>query len=117
MLRDRHRLVEILIAAAQIEKYIESKSIADFYTDNMLHDAVGESVSRLSPDFRTKHPDVDWTLGHRHRPRPGPPRPTIPNPRHRISRRRLTPSTDAPPPKNSSLRNGVQSFSPIGNAR
>ncbi len=76
MLRDRHRLIDISTAAAQIAKYIESKSEADFHVDDMLHDAVilqlivvGESVGRLSPDFRTKHPEIDWSkiVGLRHR--------------------------------------------------
>jgi uncharacterized protein with HEPN domain len=58
------------------QSYVESKSEADFHADNMLHDAVimqlivmGESVTRLSADFRAKHPEIDWPniINLRHR--------------------------------------------------
>ena len=67
MQRDRQRLLDISIAAAQIGRYIEFKSEAEFCDNDMLHDAVimqlivvGESVARLSAEFRGKHPEIDW---------------------------------------------------------
>jgi hypothetical protein len=51
MQRDRQRLLDISIASAQIGRYIEFKSEAEFCDSDMLHDAgimqlivVGESV-------------------------------------------------------------------------
>jgi uncharacterized protein with HEPN domain len=66
----------VVLAATQIAEYIGTKSEADFHANNMLHDAVimqpivvGESVGKISPEFRAQYAEADWIgiINLRHR--------------------------------------------------
>lgn len=51
----------------KIDTYTENISQDDFLSNSLIHDAVirnfeiiGEATKKLSDDFRTKYPDIEW---------------------------------------------------------
>ena len=68
--KDRVNLEAILSSATKIEIYVEGiKSYEQFYEDEKTFDSVlmnfvviGESVSKLSSDFRKSQPDIPWNM-------------------------------------------------------
>lgn len=74
MRNDRERLLDILDAIAQIEKYA-SRGKAVFSSDELIQNwiashlqIVGEASFALSPDLRAKHSEIPWKqiVGLRH---------------------------------------------------
>ena len=66
---DNVYLQDILESINIILKYTENKTEFDFTRDIMLQDAVtrrfeiiGEASSRISEDFKTKYPNLQWRL-------------------------------------------------------
>jgi len=64
---DETLLEDIVDAAAQIAHYIEGLDRPTFLADRKTQDAVvrrievmGEAATRLSPQLRDAHPEVDW---------------------------------------------------------
>ena len=60
-------LIDILNSTERITEYTEKHSYETFLKNNLVMDGVmmhliiiGESINRLSEDFKDKHPDVDW---------------------------------------------------------
>jgi uncharacterized protein with HEPN domain len=67
MLRDDAVLLDILNAAQQAELFTSGLTKDDFISDPktcfaVLHQliVIGEAVKRLSPEFRTTHPEIAW---------------------------------------------------------
>ena len=68
MPKDRHALLGIADAISAIEQYTASFGSADdFHNVRINFDAtmmnfvvIGEMVDRISEQFKTAHPDVDW---------------------------------------------------------
>jgi uncharacterized protein with HEPN domain len=67
MRRDEAYLLDILLAARRAQKYLESLSLEEFETNEIVQDAVvfpleimGEAAGRISKDFREAHPDIAW---------------------------------------------------------
>lgn len=66
-LRDLDYLAHIREAISKIERFTRGKTEADFLSDDLVQDAVirnleiiGEAVTKLSPEFKTRHDDVPW---------------------------------------------------------
>ncbi|HTW90107.1 MAG TPA: DUF86 domain-containing protein [bacterium] len=66
MRSDRERLLDILEAIEQIEKYV-GKGRAAIERDELLQtwfvhhvQVIGEAAGRLSDELRAQHPDVPW---------------------------------------------------------
>ena len=63
---DRERLLDILEAAARIERYTESgrdRFDSDELVQNwVVHhlEVIGEACARISEELRDKHPDIPW---------------------------------------------------------
>ena len=60
-------LQHILDAIAKVEEYIAGLDEVNFRNSTLVQDAVirqleiiGEAVRRLSPEFRSSHPEVSW---------------------------------------------------------
>ena len=73
---DAALLLDMLIAARQARSYVEGVTLARYYSDQMLQDAlvyqvqvVGEAASRLSSGFKEAHSETPWAdiIGMRHR--------------------------------------------------
>ena len=71
---DRERLRDILEAIARIEKYTANGRDA-FDGDELVQtwvlrhvQIIGEAARTLSPEFRTQHPEIQWSqmIGTRH---------------------------------------------------
>jgi uncharacterized protein with HEPN domain len=67
MSRDPANLLDILISARLIREYIQGADREAFITDRALQDAVmrrmviiGEATRRISPEFRSEHPEIPW---------------------------------------------------------
>ena len=66
--RDEANLLALLDAARRIRRYVSEVSSADeFGSNELVFDAtlmnlvvLGEMVSRLTPELRTQHPEIDW---------------------------------------------------------
>jgi len=63
---DRERLLDILEAIEQIEKYV-GKGRSAIEQDELLQtwfvhhvQVIGEAARKLSDEFRVQHPDVPW---------------------------------------------------------
>lgn len=76
MWRDDAYLLDILIAARKVLRYVADLSWETFEEDGMVQDAVirnlqivGEAAWKISDDFRSGHPEVPWggIVGLRHR--------------------------------------------------
>jgi uncharacterized protein with HEPN domain len=67
MRREDLYLTDIIEAADAIQKFIGKVDQNDFLKDELLQSAVlqklmiiGEAASRLSKEFRDKHPEIEW---------------------------------------------------------
>ena len=67
MRNDREYLLDIAEAIEQIEKYAERGRKA-FESDELIQSwvirhlqIIGEAVRRLSPEFRSQHPEIPWS--------------------------------------------------------
>ncbi|MDO9566090.1 MAG: DUF86 domain-containing protein [Candidatus Desulfaltia sp.] len=67
---------DILEAVKKVERYSEGMTQETFENDDRTIDAVvrnleiiGEAANRLPDDFKTEHPEIEWTkiVGLRHR--------------------------------------------------
>lgn len=76
MRRDEAYLLDILIAARRAISYLEESSREAFQKNEMLQDAVirpleiiGEAASRVSDEYRERHPEIPWhkMIGMRNR--------------------------------------------------
>ena len=76
MWRDEAYLLDILIAARKVSRYVEGVSWESFKEDDRTQDAVirnlqiiGEAAHKLSNEFQSGHPEVPWgeIIGMRHR--------------------------------------------------
>lgn len=61
-------LKDILEAIARVQRYIGTLSLSDFLENTEKQDAVarnlgviGEAAKKISPEFRRKHKDIEWT--------------------------------------------------------
>ena len=72
---DKARILHILGAISEIEKYIKNKSFDDFIEDTMLQSAsirqleiIGESVNHISDNLKAASEDIEWgeIIGLRH---------------------------------------------------
>ena len=68
MWRDDARLLDILLAAKELEKYTEGVSLEAFNADRLLQHAVsrlleivGDSARNVSNEYKAAHPEVPWT--------------------------------------------------------
>jgi len=66
-LGDHSRLLHILDAISEIEKYVQNISFDDFVENTMVHSAsirqleiMGESASRVTHGLRKIYKDIDW---------------------------------------------------------
>src|SRR5690349_7363386 len=64
---DRSALRDIQHAAGLIERFVLGLSEDQFLDDALVQSGterqlgiIGEAVKRLTPEFRQRHPDVDW---------------------------------------------------------
>lgn len=64
---DELLIEDILDAARKILRYTDGLSFEKFVSDERTVDAVvrnfgviGEAANRLSPDFKAKHPQIEW---------------------------------------------------------
>ena len=62
-------LKDILESINQIFVYVKNKTEFEFSSDLLVQDAVtrrfeiiGEAASKISIDFRSKHPEIEWGL-------------------------------------------------------
>ena len=60
---------DILDSIEQIFSYTLNKTEFDFSSGLMMQDAVhrrfeiiGEAASKISPEFKKRHPDIEWSL-------------------------------------------------------
>jgi uncharacterized protein with HEPN domain len=76
MWRDEAYLLDILIAARKVSRYMEDASWESFKEDDRTQDAVirnlqviGEAARQLSDEFQSIHPEVPWSeiIGMRNR--------------------------------------------------
>lgn len=65
--RDLGFLVDILIAARDLEEFKQGKTKEDFLGSKLLRSAIlhqlvviGEASRRLSGEFRARHPEIPW---------------------------------------------------------
>jgi uncharacterized protein with HEPN domain len=66
-LGDRARLLHILEAISEIEKYIHQISFDEFSRNTMIHSAsirqleiIGEAANRITDDLRNTNDSIDW---------------------------------------------------------
>ena len=64
---DLGRLQDMLDAARLAREYLGERTLDQFVADRILRDAIerrveiiGEAASRISAEFRTRHPDIPW---------------------------------------------------------
>jgi len=76
MWRDEAYLLDILIAARKVLRYVSDLSRELFKEDTLRQDAVirnlqiiGEAARKISDEFRSEHPEVPWSeiVGMRNR--------------------------------------------------
>lgn len=67
MRREELYLADIVEAADAISRFVQDIERESFFQDELRQSAVlqkliiiGEAVARLSADFRTQHPEVEW---------------------------------------------------------
>lgn len=66
-LPDKLRVEHILDAIAEVEKYLTNVSFDEFLANSEKRFAtikqieiVGEACSRITPELRTAHPEIEW---------------------------------------------------------
>lgn len=73
---DRNRILHMLEAAREGMAFVRSRTRADLVTDAQLRFAlvraleiIGETASRIDPEFRGAHPEIPWQpiIGARNR--------------------------------------------------
>ena len=76
MQRDEVYLLDMLIAARRATAHADGADFEDLENDQMLQDAVirclglvGEGAARVSLEYRSHHPEIDWrdVIGMRNR--------------------------------------------------
>jgi uncharacterized protein with HEPN domain len=76
MWRDDARLLDMLLAARELDKYTQGVSFEDFDRNRLLQHAVirlieiiGEAARNISADFKAAHPEIPWAgiIGIRNR--------------------------------------------------
>ncbi len=67
MRHDRLYLTDMLQAAAAIGRFLEGVTEEAFLDDELRQSAVlqklimiGEAAARLSPEFKARHPEIEW---------------------------------------------------------
>ncbi len=67
MRHDKLYLMDIIEAADAISRFLQNISEDEFLTDELRQSAVlqklmivGESAARLSPEFKARHPGIEW---------------------------------------------------------
>jgi uncharacterized protein with HEPN domain len=65
---DAPALKDILEAISRVQRYIGTMSLTDFLENTEKQDAVarnlgviGEAVKQITPEFRRKHDQIEWT--------------------------------------------------------
>jgi uncharacterized protein with HEPN domain len=68
MWRDDAYLLDMLLAARKVMKYIKGVDSNRFDQDELLQDAVmrriqiiGEAARKISPEFKEAHPEISWS--------------------------------------------------------
>ena len=68
MSRDESYLVDMLVSARAILEYVGEMGEAEFEQNEMTKDAVlrrmeilGEAAKRVSDEFKSLHPEIDWS--------------------------------------------------------
>ncbi|HMD83978.1 MAG TPA: DUF86 domain-containing protein [Terriglobia bacterium] len=76
MWRDDARLLDMLLAARELDKYTEHVSFEAFESNRLLQHAVvrlieivGEAARNVSTEFKAAHPEIPWSgiVGMRNR--------------------------------------------------
>jgi uncharacterized protein with HEPN domain len=76
MWKDDARLLDILLAAREIESFVEGVDEAGFEQNRMLQHAlmrlltiIGEAANKISPEMRAAHSEIPWRaiIGMRNR--------------------------------------------------
>ncbi len=76
MWRDEAYLLDILIAARKVSRYVQSSSWESFKEDSRTQDAVirnlqviGEAARKISGELQSRYPKIPWSeiIGMRHR--------------------------------------------------
>jgi uncharacterized protein with HEPN domain len=76
MWRDDARLLDMLLAARELDKYTQRVSFEAFDRDRLLQHAVirlieiiGEAARNISTEFKATHPEIPWSgiVGMRNR--------------------------------------------------
>lgn len=76
MWRDEAYLLDMLLAAQKVQRFIEDVTWDRFQQDDLLQSAVmhqvqiiGEAARRVSPGYKESHPEIPWAriVGMRHR--------------------------------------------------
>ena len=70
-IRDRGRLEHIISAIEHIETFVKGKSFDVFRSDSIVVkniEIIGEAANNLTKEFRSRHPEVEWSdvIGMRH---------------------------------------------------
>ncbi|THU31104.1 DUF86 domain-containing protein [Niastella caeni] len=67
LITDKTRVLHILEAMAEIEKYLNGVSYGDFHANSEKRFAtikqieiIGEACNALSTEFKNAHPEIDW---------------------------------------------------------
>jgi uncharacterized protein with HEPN domain len=76
MWRDEAYLLDMLLAARKVMKYVQGVDFERFDQDEVVQDAVmrriqiiGEAARKISPEFKEAHPEISWSeiIGMRHK--------------------------------------------------
>jgi uncharacterized protein with HEPN domain len=76
MWRDDAYLLDMLLAARKVMKYVQGVDFERFDQDEIVQDAVmrriqiiGEAARKISPEFKEAHPEISWSeiIGMRHK--------------------------------------------------
>lgn len=76
MRRDDALLLDMLVAARKIVRFLQGLTERDFQTNELVQSAVirelqviGEAARLISPETQARHSDIDWhaIIGMRHR--------------------------------------------------